>query len=102
MSKLTLGIVAGLVFGVLDVLVMIPLEFEDRRSAMVGAFVNRFSIGFVIGATDLPMPLWASGLLFGLLLSLPDAIITKTWAPILGIGVIGGGLIGLGLGVWAV
>lgn len=102
MSKLTLGIVAGLVFGVLDVLVMIPLEFEDRRSAMVGAFVNRFSIGFVIGATDLPVPLWASGLLFGLLLSLPDAIITKTWAPILGIGVIGGGLIGLGLGVWAV
>lgn len=52
MSKLTLGIVAGLIFEVLDVLVMIPLEFEDGRSAMVGAFVNRFSIGFVIGATD--------------------------------------------------
>ena len=62
--------------------------------AMSGAFVNRFAVGFVIGATNLPLPAWASGLLFGLLLSLPDAIITKAYAPILILGAVGGGIIG--------
>jgi hypothetical protein len=97
MSKLGLGAIAGLVFAALDVLIMIPMDLEDKRSAMMGAFVNRFAIGFVTGATDLPMPAWVSGLLFGFLLSLPDAIITGAWVPILMIGAIGGGVIG-----WAI
>ena len=69
---------------------MIPLKLPDKRAAMTGAFVNRFGVGFVIGATNLPLPTWLSGLLIGLLLSLPDAIITKAWMPILTIGAIGG------------
>jgi len=77
MSKLLLGIICGIVFGGISVATMIPIEMEDKRTAMAGAFVNRFAIGFAIGATNLPMALWLSGLLFGVLLSLPDAIITK-------------------------
>jgi len=53
---------------------MIPLEFTDKRAALAGAFLNRFGIGFVIGAARLPLPGWASGLVFGLLLSLADAL----------------------------
>jgi hypothetical protein len=34
------------------------------------------------------------GLVFGLLLSIPDAIITKAYAPIIGMGAIGGTVIG--------
>lgn len=102
MSKLLVGVIAGLIFAILDVLIMLPMEFDDRRAAMMGAFVNRFSIGLVIGATDLPIPVWASGLLFGFLLSLPDAIIAKAWIPILGIGTIGGGIIGWLVFVWGV
>ena len=102
MSKILLGLLCGMGFGVLDVLVMIPLQFEDRTAAMTGAFFNRFAIGFVIGATDLPLPGWVRGLLFGLLLSLPDAIITKAWAPIMGIGAVGGVIIGFIVSKWGV
>jgi hypothetical protein len=67
---------------------------------MLGAFVNRFSIGFVIGAVRMPWPGWAVGLVFGLLLSFADAIITKAYAPIIGMGCIGGLLIGVIVQKW--
>lgn len=102
MSKILLGIICGIVFGGISVATMIPLEMEDKRTAMAGAFVNRFAIGFAIGAANLPMALWLSGLLFGVLLSLPDAIITKAWIPILTIGAIGGIAIGLIIGAWGI
>lgn len=104
MSSLLLGTLAGVLFGIISVLLMIPLKFDDKRAAMVGAFVNRFSIGFVIGAAPhlFSFPAWVSGLLFGLLLSLADAIITKSYIPLLVLGALGGLLIGLAVGVWAV
>lgn len=94
MSRLMLGIVCGLVYGALSAASMLPLSFPDKRAALLGAFINRFSIGFVIGAVTLPWPGWASGLAIGLLLSLADAIITKAYAPILLLGAVGGTLIG--------
>ncbi len=94
MTRLLLGSVCGLVYGVLSAASMIPLSFPDKRAALLGAFLNRFSIGFVIGPTALPLPGWLSGLVLGLLLSLADAIITKAHAPILILGAVGGTLIG--------
>ncbi len=102
MSKIILGLICGVVFGIIDILIMLPMEFEDKKAALTGAFVNRFSIGFVIGAADLPLASWINGLIFGLLLSLPDAIITKAWAPIMGMGAVGGIVIGLVVGKWGV
>jgi hypothetical protein len=52
MAKLTLGILCGLVFGGLAVATMIPLSFNGKRAAMLGAFLNRFAIGVVIGAAQ--------------------------------------------------
>jgi hypothetical protein len=69
---------------------------------LAGAFVNRFSIGLVIGAANLPLAPWLYGLIFGALLSLPEAIITKAWIPILSRGVIGGIVIGLIIGAWGI
>jgi hypothetical protein len=100
MSKILLGIICGLVFGGIAAGIMIPMKFDDKRAALTGAFINRFAIGFVIGATDLAVPGWLNGLIFGLLLSLPDAIITKAWIPILSLGVIGGVLIGVVVGAF--
>jgi hypothetical protein len=100
MSKILLGILCGIAFGIVAVVTMIPLQFEDKRAAMAGAFANRFAVGFVIGATNLPLPMWVNGLLFGLLLSLPDAIITKSWIPIMVLGAIGGVLCGLAIGAF--
>ena len=102
MPKIFLGIVCGIVFGVVSIATMVPLKMPDKRAAMAGAFVNRFGVGFVIGATNLPLPTWLSGLLFGLLLSLPDAIITKAWLPILTLGAIGGSVIGIVIGTWGI
>ena len=100
MSRILLGAICGLVYGALSAASMLPLEFPDKRAALAGAFLNRFAIGFVIGAARLPLPAWAQGLIFGLLLSLPDAIITKAYAPIIGLGAIGGTIIGLIVGKW--
>ena len=100
MSKLLLGLLCGLLFGAVSVATMLPLSFEDKQAAMLGACINRFAIGVVIGAVALPFPGWLTGLLFGLLLSLPDAIITKAYAPILGLGSIGGLIIGFVVARW--
>lgn len=100
MSRLMLGTICGLVYGALSAASMIPLQFADRRAALAGAFINRFSIGFVIGAARLPLPGWASGFVFGLLLSLADAIITKTYLPILVLGAAGGAIIGAIVDKW--
>ena len=100
MSRFMLGAVCGLVYGALSAASMLPLDFPDKRAALAGAFLNRFAIGFVIGAARLPLPGWAAGLVFGLLLSLPDAIITKAYAPILVLGAAGGAVIGFVVGKW--
>jgi hypothetical protein len=81
---------------------MIPLPMPDKKTAMAGAFANRFCIGCMIGAVNLPLAPWLSGLIVGALLSLPDAIITKAWIPILTLGVIGGIVIGLIVGAWGI
>jgi len=94
MSRVYLGVLCGLAFGGLDTALMIPLSFPDKRAAMLGAFIARFGLGFVICNIRLPWPSWAVGLLLGILLSLPDGIITKAVAPILGSGAIGGLVIG--------
>src|SRR5216684_2799286 len=94
MSRITLGVICGLVFGAIDIGIMMPMSFPDKRAAITAAFIARFAIGFVIGAARLPWPGWTVGLFFGLLLSIPDAIITKAYAPIIGMGAVGGTVIG--------
>jgi hypothetical protein len=94
MMKLHLGILSGLLFGALSAASMLPLQFPDRRAALLGAFFNRFAIGVCIGLMAPGRIGWASGLVLGILLSLPDAIITKAYAPILVIGAVGGAVIG--------
>ena len=102
MSRLLLGSICGVVFGVAVVVLMLPMEFADKQAALIAAFLNRFGVGFVIGAAKLPLPGWAQGIIFGLLLSLPDAIITKAYAPIIILGVIGGAIIGFIVNRWGV
>lgn len=101
MNRLALGLIAGIVYGALSAASMMPLEFPDKRAALLGAFFNRLTIGIVLGAcigapqvAGLGLPPWAIGLLAGTLLSIADAIITRAYAPILIVGAIGGSLIG--------
>lgn len=101
MSNPVLGLIAGLIFGAVSVGLMIPMSFPEKRAALLGAFTERLAIGLVIGCVQLAWPGWAVGLFFGLLLSLPSAIITKTYLPILILGGIGGLVIGCLIHGWS-
>ena len=94
MSRLTFGLIAGAAYGVLTVASMVPMSFPDKKAALLGAFINRFAIGLLIPLVTLPVPRWGIGLGVGILLSLPDGIITKSFAPIVGMGALGGLIIG--------
>jgi hypothetical protein len=94
MNGVAFGVIAGLIFGAVDVALMVPMTFADKKTAMLAAFASRFAIGFVIGVTRMPVPGWARGAIIGLLISLPDAIVTKAYVPIFATGIVGGAVIG--------
>jgi hypothetical protein len=95
MSRLLVGLLCGFIFGAVDVALMLPMSFPDKRTALLAAFLSRFGIGFVIPVISLPAcPGWGIGLVIGVLLSLPDAVITKAYGPILLSGAVGGLIIG--------
>ena len=95
MSRLAIGLICGLIFGAVDVALMVPMSFPDKRTALLAAFLSRFGIGLVIPLVNLQTwPGWLVGVTFGVLLSLPDAIVTKAYVPILIGGAIGGLVIG--------
>jgi hypothetical protein len=95
MNSIVLGIILGVIFGAIVVVPMRPMTFSDKRAAMLGAFLNRFAIGFLIPNSGLPIDPIFKGLFISILLSLPDAVITKAYVPIMGLGIIGGLVIGL-------
>jgi len=95
MTPLAFGVVAGIVFGALAVAPMFKMSFADKRAAITAAFVERFGIALVIALVALPWPRWTIGLLFGVLLSVPSALITRARVPILVMGAVGGLLVGL-------
>jgi hypothetical protein len=100
MTTLLGGVVAGLIFGAVSAALMWPMAFPDKRAAISAAFIERFAIGLVIGCVDLPWPGWVTGTVFGVLLSVPSAIITKAYKPILIMGTVGGLIIGGVLHGW--
>ena len=95
MTPITEGVIAGIAFGVVSVIPMFFMKFENKETAMAASFISRFAIGFIVFNLPLPMPGWARGALIALVLSLPDAIVTKKYGPILGLGLIGGIACGL-------
>ncbi len=90
MNNIIKGIIAGTIFGIISIVPMFFMTFEDKTRAITASFVSRFAIGFIIFNMELPIPGWVKGGLVGLVLSLPDALIAKQYGPILGLGLIGG------------
>ena len=100
MTRVALGGLLGVAIGMVDVLLMLPLSFPDKRAALIGAFCARFALGFFAATVRLPLPSFATGILVGVLTSLPDAIITKAFAPIMITGIIFGAVAGWIVGRW--
>ena|SRR5680860_432673 len=96
MNSITLGVICGLAFGIIDLLIMLPMKVDKRKKveAMLGAFIECFMLGFIIPNINISLHPITTGALLGLGLSLPTAIIVRVYAPILGIGVLGGVIIG--------
>jgi hypothetical protein len=79
MSRLWLGLLAGLglrrALSGLDA----AAHLQDKRAALLGVFLNRL-VSSAVGAPQLDalrLPPWVIGLAAGLLLSAADAVITK-------------------------
>ena len=100
MSRVKLGVLLGVALGALDVLFMLPLSFPDKPAALLGAFCSRFALGFFAANVRLPLSTVAAGTLTGLLTSLPDAIITKAYLPIILTGLVFGAVAGWIVGRW--
>lgn len=97
MNHITLGVICGLAFGLLDVLGMIPVKFETKGKkieAVFGAFSERFMIGFLIPNVNLGISPILTGGIIGLGLSISSSILARIYIPINVIGLIGGLIIG--------
>lgn len=97
MDVITLGLICGVVFGLFSSLIMVPMKFDAKREkyeAISSSFVDRFMIGLIIPNVTFGLDPLISGLILGIGLSLPSAIITRVYAPIIVIGAIGGLVIG--------
>jgi hypothetical protein len=100
MRRPLLGVCLGLLIGAADVALMLPLQFTDKSTALAAAFFSRFAIGFLAANVDLPWHAALSGAIVGLIVSVPDAIITKAYAPILVTGVVFGAIAGWAARRW--
>lgn len=65
MNNLNKGFIAGVIFGVVSIIPMTIMSFDDKAKAMSASFISRFAIGFIIFNMKLPMPGWAKGALVG-------------------------------------
>ena len=102
MSRVILGILCGVLFGLLDAGMVAFGKHPDRSLAMLlQAFTSRFAIGFLAANISLRIHPAISGALVGLLISLPDAFSMKSYVGILGTGLVFGALAGLAAKTWA-
>ena len=98
MEPIPLGIVFGIGLAAVAVAIMVQMQWPSRREqieASAAAAANRFMVGLLIPTTDLDLPRWLTGIVIGVALSLPEAIVTKAYPPILGLGLAGGLVLGV-------
>ena len=102
MNRIILGILCGIFFGTVDVLMTVYGHHPERTTGMLlQAFSSRFAVGFLAANVSLRMHPALAGALVGLLISLPDAFGLKAYAGILGTGLLFGALTGLATKMWA-
>jgi len=100
MNRILLGVILGIVFGVIDVLLTLR-HGQQSTTALLQAFSSRFALGFLGTNLVLPMHPVITGMLVGILVSLPDAFGLKAYAGIIGSGIVFGALVGVIVKVWA-
>ncbi len=74
---------------------------DKSTGILLQAFFSRFALGFLAANVSLRLHPALSGALVGLLISVPDAIAMKSYAGILGTGLVFGALTGWFVKMWA-
>ena len=101
MNRIVLGILCGIAFGVIDVLMTVFGNHPDRTTGMLlQAFSSRFAIGLLAANASLRVHPALAGAIVGLLISLPDAFALKSYTGILGTGLIFGAIAGWAASAW--
>lgn len=101
MSRPLLGVLLGIFFGVVDMTMTIWGKHPDMTAEMLAqAFFSRFALGFLGANVSLGVNPILSGALVGFLVSLPDAFGLKSYAGIIGSGLVFGALTGWATKLW--
>jgi len=96
MNRVLLGILCGILFGAIDAsMILFGKNPEKSTTVLLHAFVSRFVLGILAANVTFPLHPAVSGAIVGLLISLPEAIAMKSYAGILGTGLVFGPLRGL-------
>jgi hypothetical protein len=95
MNRISIGILCGIAFGIADALMVVFGKHPDRTTSMIlTAFFSRFAIGVLAANVSFPVHPVLAGAIVGLLISLPDAFVQKSYIGILGTGLVFGALTG--------
>lgn len=100
MHRIPLGIIMGIILGITDVLLTLR-HGSQPTTALLQAFTSRFALGFLGANVTLPMHPVLSGMLVGILVSLPDAFGLQAYTGVIGSGIVFGALVGLAVKFWA-
>ncbi len=95
MNRVVLGVVLGVAAGLADLALMAVTRFPGGRDVRMGAFADRFLIGFFVATASLPLTPVLAGTLIGALVSVPPALIVKEYAKIMISGIALGTLCGV-------
>ena len=102
MNSLLLGVLCGVTFGIIDVLMTVFGNHPDvSRSMLLQAFSSRLAIGVLGCNVSLGMDRVLAGALTGLLISLPDAFALHSYIGVLGTGAVFGAIAGWAAKKWA-
>jgi hypothetical protein len=100
MNRILLGVILGIPVAIIDVLLTLR-HGNQPATALLQAFTSRFALGFLGANVTLPWHPVITGVLVGILISLPDAFGLKVYGGILGSGVVFGALVGVAVMFWA-
>jgi hypothetical protein len=93
MNRLALGVLCGIAFGMIDVLMTVFGKHPDMtRTMLLQAFFSRFAVAVLAPTVSLPLNPILGGAMVGLLVSLPDAFGLNSYVGVLGTGLLFGGL----------
>ena len=97
MSNMAFGILSGLSFAALTFLIMLPMKWKSKREkteAILAATIERFTIGFIVVNVQIFPFAPLNGFVIGIVMSVPSAIITRAYVPVLLVGGLGASLVG--------